>query len=413
MTRKDLPESIINLIGPLHCIYFDWFLDIRAGGPTGYLANLKNALDLTNNSFKEKIFFACRGKTNISAMSPKIKKFTPLSSQLNDLWSVKEIRNSIANPTLLNDLFLSQVKTIHCHTVFDVIKVHNFFLKKPEISKPKIILSAHSPESIGQEQYDYKVSLGYDPSIALKIKKEWQQIEELAFFLSDIWIFPSYEAMEPAREFVPNFQFMEQDKDIRFVKTGVKSISDGEGRKKIRAKYSIPENAKVVGFLGRHNEIKGYDILKGAAGELLKTDSNLYFLLGGSVSEIPPLKNNRWIECGRVDPKDFLDALDLFVLPNRKTYYDLIFLEVISRGIPILAANNGGNISLSKDIPSVLTFNCEIKSLVMEINNFFNIGHDERLRISKELKAAYLNDFDLQAFGERYINCIRSIHSDY
>ncbi len=125
------------------------------------------------------------------------------------------------------------------------------------------------------------------------------------------------------------------------------------------------------------------------------------------------MKNNRWIECGRVDPKDFLDALDLFVLPNRKTYYDLIFLEVISRGIPILAANNGGNISLSKDIPSVLTFNCEIKSLVMEINNFFNIGHDERLRISKELKAAYLNDFDLQAFGERYINCIRSIHSDY
>lgn len=33
----------------------------------------------------------------------------------------------------------------------------------------------------------------------------------------------------------------------------------------------------------------------------------------------------------------------MFILPNRETFFDLILLEVMSMGIPVLLSNTGGN----------------------------------------------------------------------
>lgn len=40
---------------------------------------------------------------------------------------------------------------------------------------------------------------------------------------------------------------------------------------------------------------------------------------------------------------DLLQEVDVFVLPNRQTYYDLILLEVMRAGKPVLLTTTGGN----------------------------------------------------------------------
>ncbi len=48
-----------------HIIYYEWYLDIRAGGPTGYLANLLDGLNQIDNNENPMIFFDIQEKTPV------------------------------------------------------------------------------------------------------------------------------------------------------------------------------------------------------------------------------------------------------------------------------------------------------------------------------------------------------------
>ncbi|WP_302163890.1 hypothetical protein, partial [uncultured Clostridium sp.] len=47
-----------------HIIYYEWYLDIRAGGPTGYLANLLDGINRTEDNKNPLILFDTMEKTN-------------------------------------------------------------------------------------------------------------------------------------------------------------------------------------------------------------------------------------------------------------------------------------------------------------------------------------------------------------
>jgi glycosyltransferase involved in cell wall biosynthesis len=44
-----------------------------------------------------------------------------------------------------------------------------------------------------------------------------------------------------------------------------------------------------------------------------------------------------------VDTSDLLQEVDAFILPNKETYYDLILLEVLRSGTPVILTSTGGN----------------------------------------------------------------------
>ena len=48
---------------------------------------------------------------------------------------------------------------------------------------------------------------------------------------------------------------------------------------------------------------------------------------------------------------DLLPQCDLYILPNRETYFDLIVLEVLRAAVPIILSDNGGN-RYFKSLPS-------------------------------------------------------------
>ena len=56
------------------------------------------------------------------------------------------------------------------------------------------------------------------------------------------------------------------------------------------------------------------------------------------------LQNPRWIELGWINyGNEVIANSDVFVLPNKETYFDLVALEVMRQGTPILMTKTGGN----------------------------------------------------------------------
>ena len=107
--------------------------------------------------------------------------------------------------------------------------------------------------------------------------------------------------------------------------------------------FGIPKDAFVITYFGRHNKIKGYDILKQIGEQLLPKYPNLYFLCAGK-GEIEPLQHPRWIELGFIsNTAELLQQSNLYILPNRETYFDLIVLEVLRSATPLILSLNGGN----------------------------------------------------------------------
>ena len=135
----------------------------------------------------------------------------------------------------------------------------------------------------------------------------------------------------------------EKKKKHRYMPTGIVGCKAKVNREDFRKKYGIPDNAFVISYAGRHNEIKGYADLK-KLGEKLLADKNVYFLIAGKEEPMTGLKNDHWIEVGWTnDPHSLIAASDVFVLPNHETYFDLILLEVLSLGVPVVMSRTGGN----------------------------------------------------------------------
>lgn len=429
--------DIVNNIKGIndHVIYYEWYLDERAGGPTGYLANLLYGLNRIENLNSPFIVFDVRekGGTSIPAMHLKIyellqkkiygNRFTKYL-MMNYLSKSKKKEHEnyvkfIENPDyiycdeiMFNRIDLDKTKTIHVHTVGDAVKIRNS-LNRVHNTEIKVILTCHTPEAPSDEYYKEYIERGYSKKKAKVIRDGWRVIEKRAFCEADILVFPSVESMEPLKQTIPNFERIIEGKDIRFMETGAKTLHPTISVEEAKRKYGV-EGKKVIGYIGRHNKIKGYDILKTAGKKLLSSNKNICFLIGGAIgSECKPLRNKRWIEAGWVNPADMLQAVDIFVLPNKMTYYDLVLIEVMSMGIPIVASKTGGNISVKELTDAIYLYNNSPEDMVDRIKEICDMDMKEYVDWKDKVKKAYDTYFTPVSFAERYKKMITEIYKDY
>lgn len=420
-------------------IYYNWYLDIRAGGPTGYLANLLVGLNKLSESFPDtqvQTQFAVRMQRECVASGPDVgvyKKFlthlqkNPLFNSLymnhlskssrqayfSYLSFLRDDLNQRANPAVISKIDLKRTRTIHVHEISDAVMVKNELIARGLDKKIKLILTCHTPESAAKEHYDEFLAQGYSEEKAARVLNGWKRIERAAYEAADILIYPSREAMEPAYKFLPDFGTLIQNKDVRFVATGVEAISTKLTKAEAKKKYHV-DGKFVIAYIGRHNAVKGYDILKKAAEKILADNPNIVFLIGGTQgTEFKPLRHSRWIEAGRINPADFLPAADVFVLPNRQTFYDLVLLEVLSAGVPVIASHTGGNISVKGDVPELITYTNDESGLVDAIQQIYKKTPEELEKISTSLRDAYNKHFTPEQFAGRYRNTISGICNDY
>ena len=395
-------------------IYSSGSITLRSGGPAGYLANLKLGLDLSGQDHS--IVFCCSGVDLSEAGTSEVKKSTfrkKISSRirgvLNPHQSLKRtnrrFQKLVTGETTLDQDFVHRigpVKTLHAHSAADACDLLNWRKKYPEFSGIRIIFTSHCPESLAIEINNSCNANGVPEKLSRSVTNLAREIEQKAFTESDIWIFPCEEALDPYVETIPSFAKWKQDKKVRYLYTGCK-------RPAVRDNYPTHRmnGKKVISFVGRHCEVKGYDLFVQVCRSIMLKRDDIMVLAAGVVEDsIHPIDQN-WIELGWYAwPGEILEQSDVFVLPNRRTFFDLVLLEALAQGAAIVTTNTGGNKAVGKSCPDTISLcSPDAKALESEILMLLD---DDELRSKRKVNAknAYESHFTLAAFASRYINAV-------
>jgi glycosyltransferase involved in cell wall biosynthesis len=132
----------------------------------------------------------------------------------------------------------------------------------------------------------------------------------------------------------------------------ISHCADLPPRGQFRLKYQIPENERMILFLGRIHKIKGIDLLVEAFSKIHSQISDIRLVIagpdGGSLFQIQRqirklhLENNV-IFTGPLYGKDKLEAYidaDVFVLPSRYETFPNSILEAWACGTPVITTKN-------------------------------------------------------------------------
>lgn len=300
------------------------------GGPAGYLYNLYNEILKQNIT---EIEFLNSKKSKIDNCFRFL--FNKMPVRIRELYYNKKKKQY--GMSLYNRIFDSRKRIAKINlNEYDIVHFHStemMYMVKDSLLdyRGKVILTSHSPKVLFKEKID-----GIPHTEYIKNKEMFENLEvmdEYAFNRADYIIFPCKDAEEPyynSWEKYKDIHFKNKDKYI-YLPTGINKVNIYNDKDSIRKRYNIPQDAFVISYVGRHNEVKGYFKLKELGEKILARNNDVYFLIAGKQGDTKPLNNERWIEVGWTKhPHDYIAASDLFILPNKETYFDLVLLEVLS-----------------------------------------------------------------------------------
>lgn len=379
------------------------------GGPAGYLYNLYNQLSKSKN---ENIEFI----DEISSKNKFYKYYEKLPTGLKKHYQSYVRRRNVRNLTdkskkRLTSIDLNNYDNIHFHQTRDMYNIKDSL----EDYQGNIILTSHTPKPPYLEYIEDILSPKDLGVLGKGIEQKLSEIDEYAFNRANYVVFPSPEAEDP---YINNWQFYrdfsESNKNkYKYLLSGIEPRHARLNREEVCNKYGIPEDAFIISFAGRHNNTKGFDILKLIGEKLLNEDNNVYFLIAGTEAPLKGLTNKRWIEAGWTkDPHSIIAASDLFLLPNKETYFDLIMLEALSLGTPILASETGGNRHFSIYEKTGIQLYQSFEDAIEKINIFRNTTATEMAEYRILNKELFRNNFTAEIFAHNYEELIEEINRE-
>ena len=109
------------------------------------------------------------------------------------------------------------------------------------------------------------------------------------------------------------------------------------------------------------------------------------------------------------DPHSLIAASDVFVLPNHETYFDLILLEVLSLGVPVVMSRTGGNKYFEQFKQPGLKFYDTLEEAQDRILDIKKMPVDELCDAKAGIIEMFNNEFTVEKFAKNYINIISEI----
>ena len=220
------------------------------------------------------------------------------------------------------------------------------------------------------------------------------------------------------------------DDQIKVIYNGVDSDfykeSSQSDKQRIREKFEIPSNAKVVGMIGRVNAWKGQKDLLASTEPLLAKYPDLYIILVGGVfageewrmKELrEQIKSSNYSE--RIILKDFqkdtvsvYNLLDIFVLPSTNPDpLPTVVLEAMATAKPVVGYAHGGVCEMVKE---------GYNGLLAEVRNPEDLSQkidillkDDSLKkeMSMHSRQRLVKQFSMKAyiqnFSDEYKNCLK------
>ncbi len=380
------------------------------GGSTGYLYNLKCGMgELSQNNLEIDFLLTKNSILRNSRFYKFLKKIKWLR-KFKQICSRKKDYTYLLNDkkSHISDVDLSHYDVIHFHSTIDMYRVRDSLKEYRGI----VCLTSHSPTLLSKEIYDEELTC-FEKRRYKKLYNHLIKMDEYAFNRADSFIFPCEQAEEPYAINYDKWDIIKRTKKFYYVPTGIVEANPKINKAEIRNKYNIPQSAFVISYVGRHNEIKGYDRLKEIGCVLLREYDDIYFLIAGREEPLKGLNQDRWIEAGWTnDPHSIINAADIFVLPNKETYFDLIMLEVLSLGKIVVASRTGGNKYFINKSDGIMLFEDNVDAVKL-ILNIKKLSAQEIKQMEDSNLQLYSQEFTCESFAKNYFHIYASILDDF
>lgn len=388
-------------------------LTSNAGGPSGYLFHLHDGLHATAKEGPSPAFIEAVDNTASARQFARPLR-NDWRARLSRLFRRAQSHLYLATgfPPTLNPLHyrrkpvptaclaaLSRCDLVHVHNTQDADRLH--LLRKAGLWQGRIVLSSHSPEAPALEIVYRRRPKGYAACYFSRMQADLLRRDLEAFRNADAWIFPSAHALEPYLETLPGFAELLREKLVRFVPTGIRR--PGVPAPEAIARRRLAGGAELqVCYVGRHNSVKGYDLFRDAGLHLLAARPDVRIVCAGA-GQIPPPEHPRWHELGYIrDVPALLHASDFFILPNRRTYYDLVLLEALAAGVPALATDTGGNRDVAAETDAVRLCAPRVDALRVALLELCALPREARLAACAAARRGYEAHHTSETFARAY-----------
>lgn len=368
------------------------------GGPRGYLYNLRSGLGDC-----KQVDFLPPAHPSGRAEKPKLRKKLAKCAPLRDLHLLLKL-SGMRSRSVDAPVDFSQYDIVHFHSTADMYSCRRFLDDFDGVC----LLTSHTPCAPHEEFYSW-IQSDWVRNIARKQAK-LELVDKWAFERADYVLFPCPESKEPYYNTWSDFRGIDSSIQYLYVPTGINGCSARVTRGEVRNRHGVPRDAFVVSYVGRHVEIKGYSDLKRFAAADLESHPLDYYLIAGAETPMSGLDHDRWVEVGWTnDPHSLIAASDVFVLPNRETYFDLIFLEVLSLGVPIVATRTGGNKFFDQfDCPGVFLYESD-EELAEYLDRLRSLDPSVRKAIGERNRELFKRRFSSDCFAHSYLEALERI----
>lgn len=182
----------------------------------------------------------------------------------------------------------------------------------------------------------------------------------------------------------------------------------------LKRTLNIPEDAKILLFLGRITKIKGVDLLIEAVKRIRIQNHNVFLLILG---EYYDNTINRYLKgvpaeikvlSSVEDPFPYYAIADLVILPSKIESFPYVMLESGLMKKPFIGARTGGIEEFIEDDINGLLFECEnVQALVEKINYILNNPQKAKM-MADNLHAKVIENTSC----EKYFSKLSHIYED-
>lgn len=180
----------------------------------------------------------------------------------------------------------------------------------------------------------------------------------------------------------------------------------------LRRSLNIPEEAIVVGMLGRVDPMKDHPTFLKAMEALSRTHENLYGMIAGKGTEntswpvVPPrlLRLGVW-----ENAPEFLNALDIMVLASVfGEGFPNVVGEAMACEIPTLVTDIG-DAALLVQTPAQIIPPQDVDQLILALERLLILSSQERKTIGKQGRERILDSYSLPIMRQRYASFYKEI----
>lgn len=191
---------------------------------------------------------------------------------------------------------------------------------------------------------------------------------------------------------------------------------DPSARKAIRDEIGIPQDAPVIGHIGRLIPVKNHPFLFDVFKKILTTHADAHLVLAGRGESEEDLKakaralslESRIHFLGvREDIPKLLSAMDVFVFPSIREGLPLATIEAQACGLPCVISTGIPNMAQATHAVTFLPLNDGIEAWAKQVNDYLNISRSiNRYSAVEQVRQAGFDINDSAAWlQELYMRC--------